>query len=168
MVILLCCLHPSQLLCIQSVQHLFYSQSLLEVWISGRKLKSSLTVQALDRTAELQNVTHFTPSDLCCSLLQSTDQPAEISCSLVIGTATFWTFCTHMFGWGYWVNNSWWQQMIISVLTEIKLRQGWKGHILGNFCHNSPLFFSFSRLEQNVIKSVPAGAFSAYKKLKRM
>lgn len=26
----------------------------------------------------------------------------------------------------------------------------------------------YSRLEQNLIKSVPAGAFSAYKKLKRM
>lgn len=32
----------------------------------------------------------------------------------------------------------------------------------------TPSLLSFSRLEQNLIKSVPAGAFTAYKKLKRM
>lgn len=44
----------------------------------------------------------------------------------------------------------------------------WLAEIWTFFCLTPPFFLSFSRLEQNLIKSVPAGAFSAYKKLKRM
>lgn len=59
--------------------------------------------------------------------------------------------------------------MIISVFTEIKHQWGGENDkFLGFPVTNQSFSLFFSRLEQNLIKSVPAGAFSAYKKLKRM